>query len=85
MSTIKEQVTIGNTKWKQGVDPTDTASADEYIKFKLIEYKYFERIKDDDLWEQFKDDFTGFTKETLEACHRALIRDLRDLLRNHGV
>ena len=85
MTTIKQQVKDGNRKWRQGVDPTDTASANEYIKFKLMEYEYFKRIKDDDLWEQFKDDFTGFTKETLEACHQALIRDLCDLLRNRGI
>jgi hypothetical protein len=30
-----------------------------YIKFKTLEYKYF-KLMNDDLWEQYKEDFSDF-------------------------
>ena len=38
-----------------------------YIKFKVLEYKYF-KFMNDDLWEQYKKDFTDFMEATFKAC-----------------
>ncbi len=53
MTTIEQQINDGLLKWSQGVDPTDIASANEYIKFKILVYEYHDFL-DGDLWEQFK-------------------------------
>jgi hypothetical protein len=56
----------------------------EYIRYKTIEYKTTD-LKDSDLWEVFKEDFTGFTVEIFKSCIPADIRNLRKLLRKNGV
>ncbi len=84
MATIEQQINDGLLKWGQGVDPTDIASANKYIKFKLLEYEHY-KIKDSELWEQFKEDFTGFDEEILKACHQIPICNLRTLLRDRGI
>ena len=38
-----------------------------YIKFKVLEYEYFKLINDD-LWEQYKEDFAGFMEAIFKAC-----------------
>ena len=84
MMTLEQQVKDRRQKWSQGVFPTDVISANEYIEFKLLENEYFD-FKDRDLWDQFKEDFTGFTEEILKACHQPTIYKLRTFLRDHGV
>jgi hypothetical protein len=83
MTTLKQQVKDGQLKWRKGVDPTDTNSANEYIEFRLLEYEYYD-LKDD-LWAWFQEEFTGFTEEILEACHQPTINQLHTLLRDRGV
>ena len=68
MADIGEQVDKGQEKWSKGVSLTDLKDINEYLKFKLIEYKYLD-FKDNDLWEQFQVDFTGFTEEILKNCN----------------
>ena len=48
MADIGEQVDIGQEKWSKGVSLTDLKDINEYLKFKLIEYKYL-NFKDNDL------------------------------------
>jgi len=46
-----------------------------YIKFKVFKYKYFKFINND-LWEQYKEDFTDFTEATFKACDCIAIYNL---------
>ena len=51
-----------------------------YIKFKVLKYEYFKLINDD-LWEQYKEDFVGFIEAIFKACSIIPVRNLRNLLR----
>jgi len=51
----------------------------DYVKFKTLEYKYY-KLCNDDLWEQYKEDFIGFTEVIFKTCKG--ICDLRTLLRD---
>ena len=42
----------------------------DYIKFKILKYGYFKLINNDDLWEQYQEDFADFTEATFKACDR---------------
>ena len=46
-----------------------------YIKFKVLKYKYFKLINND-LQEQYKEDFTDFTEAILKACNPNTIHNL---------
>ena len=46
-----------------------------YIKFKVLKYKYFKLINND-LWEQYKEDFINFTEATFKACSIIPVRNL---------
>jgi hypothetical protein len=48
---------------------------DNYIKYKIIKYGYFKLINND-LWEQYKEDFTDFTEDILKVCNPTTIRNL---------
>ena len=50
-----------------------------YIKFKVLKYKYF-RLMNVDLWEQYQEDFADFMEATFKACDLAAIYNLRALL-----
>ena len=39
----------------------------------------------DDMWEQYKEDFADFTEAVFKACKLTTLRNLRTLLRNQGV
>ena len=39
----------------------------------------------DDLWEQYQEDFADFTETIFKACNPVTIRKLRTLLRDQGV
>ena len=55
-----------------------------YIKFKVLEYEYFKLINDD-LWEQYKEDFADFIEATFKAYSIIPIRNLQNLLCYQGV
>ena len=52
-----------------------------YIKFKVLKYEHYKLINND-LWEQYKEDFANFTEATFKACSIIPIRNLQALLRN---
>ena len=39
----------------------------DYIKFKTLEYKYY-KFTNNDLWEQFKEDFADFIEAISKTC-----------------
>ena len=51
-----------------------------YIKFKVLKYEYYKLINDD-LQEQYKEDFADFTEAILKAYNLTTIRNLQTLLR----
>jgi hypothetical protein len=51
----------------------------DYIKFKILEYKHFKFINDD-LWEQYKKDFADFIKVIFKTYNLINIYNLRTLL-----
>jgi len=65
-------------------DPPNTDDVEEYIKAKQEEYQSY-GWKDDDLWEQFKDDFSDFTEEIFKTCNLQALRQLRSFLRTRGI
>ena len=79
----------GYKKWPQGrINPQDdsltSADVSDYVRFKTIEYRTAD-LQDDNLWEAFNDDFSGFTVEAFKNCYLSDIRRLRLLLRANGV
>ena len=75
MADISKQIDEGQEKWSQGVDPTSIPDVNNYIKFKVLEYEYFE-LMNDDLWEQYKEDFADFTEAILKAYNPNTIYNL---------
>ena len=51
-----------------------------YIKFKILKYGHY-KLLNDDIQEQYKEDFADFTEDTFKACSIIPIRNLRTLLR----
>ena len=84
MADRTKQIDEGQDKWRQGVDLTSIADVNNYIKFKTLEYEYF-RFMNNDLWEQYQEDFADFTEAIFKACNPTTIRNLRTLLRDQGV
>jgi len=78
---IEQQVTDGQKKWIEGVDPTNTKDAVDFLTFKLKEYKYY-KFADNDLWEQYQADFIVFTEDTMKNCTLPGLRNLRHFLCN---
>ncbi len=66
MADISKQFNEGQEKWSQGVDLMSITDVNNYIKFKILEYGYFKFINDD-LWEQYKEDFADFMEATFKA------------------
>ena len=50
MADISKQVSESQKKWRQGVDVMSTDDVNDYISFKILEYRHFE-LMNDDLWE----------------------------------
>ena len=50
-----------------------------YIKFKVLKYKYFKLINNN-LQEKYQEDFADFIEAILKACNPNAIRNLRTLL-----
>jgi len=84
MADISEQIDEGQEKWSQGVDLESISDVNNYIKFKTLEYGYF-KLENDDLWEQYREDFTDFTEAIFRASSLIAIRKLRNLLRKYSV
>jgi hypothetical protein len=61
-----------------------TNSVNNYINFKILEYRHY-KLLDNNLWEQYKEDFADFTEAVFKACSLITIRNLQTLLRNQGV
>ena len=47
----------------------------DYIKFKILKYKYFKFINNN-LQEQYQEDFTNFTETIFKAYNPTIIRNL---------
>ena len=52
-----------------------TNDIDDYISFKILEYRHFELI-DDDLQEQYQEDFADFTETIFKAYNFVIIHNL---------
>jgi len=52
----------------------------DYINFKILEYGHY-KLLNDDLWEQYKEDFADFMEAILKACNPTAICNLWTLLR----
>ncbi|POS86848.1 hypothetical protein EPUL_001280, partial [Erysiphe pulchra] len=52
---------------------------------RFIQKCTFKKYRDERLWEEFVDDFEGWTKDIFEIPVREAIKDLRDYLRENGV
>ena len=53
----------------------------DYIKFKILEYGHYNFINDD-LWEQYQEDFVDFTEAIFKAYKLTVTRNLRTFLRD---
>ena len=51
-----------------------------YIKLKILKYGHY-GFTNDDIWEQYKEDFADLTEAIFKACDLAAIHNLRTLLR----
>ena len=68
--------------------PNDATPAlrDHYVRHKNWEYgKGNGGVQDTDLWEQYQEDFEGWTEEHFKGVPNAKLRALRTTLREHGV
>ena len=81
MADIRGQINKGQKKWRQGVDLTSIGDINDYIKFKTLEYAYY-KFTNDDLWEQYKEDFTGFIEAIFKTYSHIGICNLWTLLCN---
>ena len=75
MADIRKQVSEGQKKWSQGVDLTSTDDVNNYIEFKILEYGHY-NFMNDDLWEQYQEDFADFTEAIFKAYKLLVIRNL---------
>ena len=75
MADLRKQVDEGQDKWRQGVNLTSITDVNDYIKFKILEYRYF-KLMNNDLWEQYQEDFADFTEAIFKTCDRIAIYNL---------
>ena len=47
MADISKQISEGQKKWSQGVNLTSTTDVNDYIQFKILEYRYFKPTNND--------------------------------------
>ena len=81
MVDISKQISKGQKKWSQGVNLTSTNGVNNYINFKIFKYKYY-KLLNNNLWEQYKKDFTDFIEAVFKACNLITIYNLQTLLCN---
>ena len=79
MADLKKQVDKGQEKQKQRVDFMSITNINNYIKFKVLKYKYFKLINDD-LQEQYQEDFMDFIEAIFKAYNSITIYNLQTLL-----
>jgi hypothetical protein len=79
MADISKQISEGQKKWRQGVNIMSINDVNNYIKFKILEYRHFKLINDN-LWEQYQEDFTDFTEAIFKAYNHIAIYNLQTLL-----
>ena len=60
------------------------SDVNDYIKYKTLKYGHY-KLLNDDLWEQYKEDFVDFIEAIFKACNLNAIRNLQTLLRHQGV
>ena len=58
-----------------------TSDVNDYIKFKILKYRNYNFINND-MWEQYKEDFVDFTEAVFKAYKLIALRNLRTLLYN---
>jgi hypothetical protein len=44
------------------------SDVNDYIKYKILEYGHY-KLLNDDLWEQYKEDFVDFMEAIFKACN----------------
>jgi hypothetical protein len=84
MADLDKQIDEGQEKWRKGPDLIFITDTGNYIKFKTLKYKYF-KLMNDDLWEQYREDFADFKKANFKACSIVIVCKLRALLCSQGV
>jgi hypothetical protein len=84
MADISKQISEGQKKWRQGVNLTSITDVDNYTKYKILKYGYF-KLMNDDMWEQYQEDFADFTEATFKACDCIATYNLRTFLHHRGV
>ena len=84
MADINKQINNGQKKWRQGVNLISIDNINDYIKFKILEYKHFKFINDD-LQEQYKEDFADFIKAIFKTYNLINIYNLQTLLYSQGI
>ena len=65
-------------------EPSTTNGFEDHIVIKLEQYESYNWM-DDELWEQFQEDFSEFTEEIFKNCTLQILRQLRIFLRTRGV
>jgi hypothetical protein len=74
-------------KWgHEGLDLTKATKEDRdlYLKLRLWQYGEY-NLQDLDLWEQYRDDFTGWAIKHFQGANGRTTRNLRTTLRTRGV
>ena len=75
MGDISKQINKGQEKQSQGVNLTSITNVNNYIKFKILKYGYFKLINND-LQEQYKENFMDFTEAIFKAYNPIAIHNL---------
>jgi hypothetical protein len=75
--------------WGKTFDPQDKANHEEsiintHLTLLLVRWKAA-KYTDEDLWEEFRESFEGWTLELLETATREVLKELRTYLVTHGV
>ena len=86
--SLRDEYTYNEEKWGNSFDPTNendlnTDTVNGYIMY-YIQYYQREKLRDRILWEYFREDFEGWTKDIFNLGHKNLVRVLRDHLRVYG-
>ena len=84
MVDISKQVSEGQKKWSQGVNLTSTNDVNDYVEFKILKYRHY-NFTNNDMWEQYKEDFVDFIEAIFKTCKLIIIYNLQTLLHNQGI
>ena len=75
MADTSKQIDEGQEKWSQGVDLISISDINDYIKYKTLEYRHY-KLLNNNLWEQYKEDFIDFIKAIFKAYNPNAIHNL---------